>query len=227
MPTPNWGARRTREEWLRVMNNMGAGHGTELEKEQVLGSAWEEILNWKTLGLWNEGDYIVDIGSGNGRLAIPWSEFDVKYLGIEPMQECVDYCKAAFREWPNIRFQHVDLQNDMYNPTGTIQPQTFRFPVGDGEADVLIFGSVYTHLSTLDVADRYVRETWRSLRPGGRAWLSWFRSPPNPLSTDPTRTVYREADILNLIRAFEVVETGGGLQEGFHDQWCMLLRKPA
>ena len=130
MLTPNQRARRTREEWLRVMNGMKAGHGTELEKEQVLGSAWEEVRNWKTLGLWNEGDYIVDIGSGNGRLAIPWSEFDVKYLGIEPMRECVDYCKAAFREWPHIQFQHVDLQNDMYNPRGAVRAETsgFRSP---------------------------------------------------------------------------------------------------
>src|SRR5262245_19091337 len=120
--------KRTREEWIEVMKTGQLGHWGP-DRGADYDSGWDELRIWRDLGLWKDGDRIVEIGSGNGRLAIPLTEFNVQYRGIEPMAECVNYCRQAFKPWSHIRFEHVDLYNDTYNPTGSVRPESFRFPI--------------------------------------------------------------------------------------------------
>jgi SAM-dependent methyltransferase len=217
---------RSRDEWLHLLAGTTEGHLHGEKPEVAYDSAHELVARYGAVGLWGDGDVILDIGSGNGRLAIPLTSRDVQYLGVEPIAACVEFSRRLFAPWPHIRFVHADLRNEAYNPGGSIDPREFVFPAATASVDSIFLSSVFSHLGTLDVCRRYVEECLRVLRPGGRVGCSWFRSPPHALSSDTARSVFREADIVNLLRPFEVLFTEGGHTDAYHDQWAMILRKP-
>lgn len=217
---------RSREEWLQLLATATEGHLQGDKPEVHYDSAFEVIERSGAAGLWRERDTILDIGCGNGRLAIPLTTHDVRYIGVEPIAACVEFCRRVFAPWPNFRFVHVDLKNECYNPDGTIDPLEFVFPVEDRSVDTILFASVFTHLGALEVSKHYIDEALRVLKPGGRIGCSWFRSPPNTVCSDTSRTVFHEGDIINLLKPFRVLHTEGGLTDGYHDQWVMMLQKP-
>jgi ubiquinone/menaquinone biosynthesis C-methylase UbiE len=96
-------------------------------------------------------------------------------------------------------------------------PENIIFP--DGPFDVVITASVYTYLETLEICKRYIEETTRALKPNGNFFSTWFRSPPHELSSHSTKTVLREADIMNLLKDYHIDSTKGGWPEDYHDQW--------
>jgi SAM-dependent methyltransferase len=217
---------RSREEWLQLLATITEGPVPVGKREVAYDIALETIERSGAAGLWREADTILDIGCGNGQLAIPLTTRDVRYIGVEPIAACVEFCRRVFAPWPNFRFVHVDLKNECYNPDGTINPLEFAFPVEDRSVDTILFASVFTHLGTLEVCKRYLDEALRVLKPGGRIGCSWFRSPPNTVCSDTSRTVFLEGDIINLLKPFRVLHTEGGLTDGHHDQWVMMLQKP-
>ena len=222
MATPQ---HRSREEWLEVLRGMTEGHLFG-QPEKTYDSAAAVVKYYFEIGLVHDCAFIVDIGSGNGRLAIPLAERDVRYLGLEPKQACVDFCCRAFEPWPHIQFKYLDLWNPHYNPSGKIDPNKVSFPVADNSVDAVILHSVFTHLGRLETCERYLLETRRMLKPGGKCLCSWFRSPPHKLSDAAARTVFRESDIIELIKPFKAIYTRGGYS-GPNDQWDTLLEKPA
>lgn len=217
---------RSREEWLQLLATMPKGRVPNQSPEVAYDSGLEIIERGGAAGFWHKGDTILDVGCGNGRLAIPFTKRDVRYIGVEPIAACVEFCKRVFAPWPNFRFVHVDLRNEFYNPDGTVDPIEFVFPVEDQSVNIILFSSVFTHIGTLEVCTRYLDETLRVLKPGGRIGCSWFRSPPNAVCSDTSRTVFREGDIINLLKPFSVLHTEGGLTDGYHDQWVMMLQRP-
>lgn len=216
---------RSREEWLRLLGTTTAGHSHGDDPAITYDSAFEIIERSRAAGFWRDGDTILDIGCGNGRLAIPFTTHDVRYIGVDPVIACVEFCNRVFAPWPNFRFVHVDLRNEHYNAVGTVAPIEFIFPVDDRSVEAVLFASVFTHLGTLEVCKHYLAEALRVLKPGGRIGCSWFRSPPNTICRDTSRTVFLESDILNLLKPFRVLATEGGLTDGYNDQWMMLLQK--
>ena len=129
----------------------------------------------------------------------------------------------AFEPWPNFHFHRIDVYNGRYNKTGSIPPERAMMPLEDGSADLVLAVSLFSHLETVPVASRYVREATRILRPGGKFYSSWYRSPPNEPSTDPARTVYREADIINLLGGLCILETFRGTK--LDQQWAIVAQK--
>lgn len=217
---------RSREEWLQLLTTTTEGHSHGDKPEVSYDTAFEIIERAGVAGLWREGDTILDIGCGNGRLAIPFVTHDVRYIGVEPIAACVEFCRHVFAPWPHLKFVYADLKNESYNPNGTIDLLEFAFPVEDRSVDTILFASVFTHLGTLDACKHYVDETLRVLKPGGRIGCSWFRSPPNTVCNDTSRSVFLEGDIINLLKPFHVLHTEGGMTDGYHDQWVMMLQKP-
>lgn len=220
-------AQRSRDEWIALLEAVNPANKIFDPPAGLYDAGHELIARAMRLDVLRDGDRIVEIGSGVGRLVIPLTRLDVRYDGVEPIRASVELCQQLFAPWPHVRFQHAPLYNTEYAPDGTIDPAQWRFPFADGEADLVIFSSVHTHLERLVVSRRYLSEAWRILRPGGRCWTSWFRSPPNEPSASAGRTVFREVDILNLLRPFEFFYSEGGLTTGYHDQWGVVVRKPA
>lgn len=223
---------RTKEEWVQAFR--GAKHGHVLwdghaadptNPELAYSTAHEFVNTASSLGFFKDGNTILDLGCGNGRFGICFAEKPVRYVGVDVVKECIDFCQDVFGEFVNMKFLHLDVWNEVFNPRGKIVPITFKLPFRDECFDDIIVYSVFTHLQTTKVAKHYMKEVWRVLKPGGKFFSSWYRSPPNPESTDVGRTCYKESDILSFLQGFSFEYTYGGHSDMFYDQWALFGTK--
>lgn len=120
---------------------------------------------------------VLDVGCGLGRVAWPLSRvLDDRstYDGFDPGELYVEWCREGLGLDPaRYHFHHFDLFSTMYNPNGTLRAESFRFPWDDGAFTLTIATSLFTHLLA-DGAANYIRETARTLAPGGRLVASFF-----------------------------------------------------
>lgn len=119
---------------------------------------------------------VLDVGSGIGRIAVPLTEYlgeEGSYEGFDVVEVGVRWCeKTITRRFPNFRFKYVDLDNDLYRSGGD-NAAAFRFPYPDGDFDLVILTSVFTHMLPNEVAN-YLGEISRVLKPGGRCFATFF-----------------------------------------------------
>lgn len=120
---------------------------------------------------------LLDVGSGMGRKAIPLTRYlspEGRYYGFDITKSGVDWCTDhVTRRHPNFEFIHVDVQNPHYNPAGGLSAEEFRFPYPDAFFDVVLLGSVFTHMFSSEV-DHYLSEIARVLKSTGRAMVTYF-----------------------------------------------------
>jgi SAM-dependent methyltransferase len=139
------------------------------------GEEFDRVLS--ELGVLSHTDRVLDIGCGAGRIARILArhlEPPASYDGFDVMPEAVAWCQRHYRgAGVPFRFQHADIHNAMYNPTGTGRATEYRFPVADSSCDLVLAISVFTHLLT-DTAEHYIAEAARVLAPGGRLFSTWF-----------------------------------------------------
>jgi SAM-dependent methyltransferase len=137
---------------------------------------------------------VLDIGSGLGRVAWPLAQVldeNSTYDGFDTLALYVDLCGNSLGLDPRrFRFHHFDLQSSLYNPTGKVRSEDFRFPWSDGAFTLAIATSLFTHL-TPEAATHYLREIARTLSSGGRLYATFFvldeqsRSLMSERPTDP------------------------------------------
>lgn len=118
---------------------------------------------------------VLEIGSGNGRIARALTQFIEKgsYTGVEIMPDFVDWCTGAYRNYAQFKFQHIDVHNNFYFPAGRYKASEYTFPFQDEQFDFIFLTSVATHLLKADL-DRYLSEIRRMLKAGGRCLLTFF-----------------------------------------------------
>lgn len=136
----------------------------------------EEFLgHFQELGGLSPTARVLDIGCGLGRMAAPLSGFlsGGSYHGFDVVRPAIESCRRRFAAFPDFHFDHVDVYNGKYNPQGRISPSEFRFPYTDASFDFAFAASVFTHMLPEDI-ERYLRESSRVLRPGGRLLATWF-----------------------------------------------------
>jgi SAM-dependent methyltransferase len=139
-------------------------------------SAKDEVKRLSEIAGLTEGSQILDIGSGQGRLAIGLRAAmpDIRYVGIDIDRRSVSWCQrniAAFNG--NFRFMHIDVANARYNPSGTPFTAPIQLPLADRAFDVIFLYSVFTHMLAPDV-ERYLSEIARLLAPGGKALFTVY-----------------------------------------------------
>jgi SAM-dependent methyltransferase len=120
-------------------------------------------------------DHILDIGSGCGRIAVPFTQYldGGSYRGFDVVAPMVAWCRENISSrFPAFEFEHADLSNTLYSRTGAAAA-AYRFPYDDGAFDVVFATSVFTHLLPTS-ATNYAREIRRVLRRGGRGLLTFF-----------------------------------------------------
>lgn len=121
--------------------------------------------------------YVLDVGSGIGRIAIPLSEYlskEARYEGFDIVKTGIDWCeKNITTSFPNFRFTHIDLENDLYNLSTSKRAKNFNFPYEDNSFDLVILTSVFTHMMPEDI-ENYVYQISRVLRAGGRCIMTFF-----------------------------------------------------
>jgi SAM-dependent methyltransferase len=89
------------------------------------------------------------------------------------VREAVDLCtRRISSRFPGFRFTWVPLHNDLYTAGGA-RAAEFTFPYADADFDFAWATSVFTHMDRDEVA-RYLAETRRVMRPGGRFLATFF-----------------------------------------------------
>ncbi len=119
---------------------------------------------------------VVEIGCGLGRLALGLihERVDVQYWGFDANGRWIAWCKKHIeRTHPSLRFIHIDVANELYNPNGRLIARDFRFPLADGHADIVYMWGVFTNMRLHD-ARIYIAEISRLVRDGGRVFLTAF-----------------------------------------------------
>ncbi|MFO7977234.1 MAG: methyltransferase domain-containing protein, partial [Bacteroidales bacterium] len=110
---------------------------------------------------------VLDIGCGIGRMARPLAGFlneKGAYEGFDIVEEGVRWCSQKYHDFPNFRFRHLPLRNDLYNLSVSEQASRFTFPYEDNSFNLAISISVFTHMQKSEV-NQYLQETARVLKP--------------------------------------------------------------
>jgi SAM-dependent methyltransferase len=135
---------------------------------------WIEIFD-KEVGLRGD-ERVLDIGCGSGRIAAPLTACLVRgsYEGFDIDRRSIRWCEQAISSgYPNFRFQVADVYNTLYNPDGSQAALEYRFPFPDGDFDLALSLSVFTHMTPSETA-HYICEAARVLHPGGRLLATFF-----------------------------------------------------
>jgi ubiquinone/menaquinone biosynthesis C-methylase UbiE len=137
----------------------------------------ESVRRFVELGGLKPDDRVLDIGCGVGRIAIPLMDYlddSARYEGFDVDSEMISWAQSKIsRRRPSFRFQHVDLETDMYNAGGSSSAETFRFPYEDDSFLFAFATSVFTHLYPKETLN-YINEARRVLAPGGSFYSTWF-----------------------------------------------------
>lgn len=143
-------------------------------------------------------DTVLDIGSGNGRMAYPLKDYLTKgkYYGVEIVKQGVDFCARAYADDPHMKFIHADIINDRYNPNGIIAADEYRFPFDEESMDFIFLTSVFTHMLQKDV-EHYMSEIARLLKPGGTCFITVF------LINDESRKLMEEGKGMRSFQFYE------------------------
>lgn len=175
--------------------------------------------------------YLVDVGCGSGRLARPISAYlKGRYLGLDLVPDLVAHARkiAARPDW---RFEVIDH---------------IGIPEADGQADMVCFFSVLTHLLH-EQSYWYLEEARRVLKPGGKVVFSFLEMREQAhmrIFLDTVQVakqqvlaplnVFLDRESIAIWAAdlgFEVVEIRGGgdvvVPAGNLGQALCVLRKPA
>jgi SAM-dependent methyltransferase len=142
----------------------------------AIGEAWAQIA----ASFLPPSPTVLDLGCGCGKMArffvlIP----DLRYLGLDVFQPSIYWCNREFaRHADRFRFEHLDVVSQLYNPGGSTRGAEVRLPVDDASMDMVICGSLFTHLLE-PVFRHYLTEVRRCLAPRGAALISLHMEPAN------------------------------------------------
>jgi SAM-dependent methyltransferase len=128
------------------------------------------------LGGLRPSDDVLEIGSGQGRMAIPLTAvLDERgtYIGFDIVADAVADCQRRITSrFPAFRFRVLPLHNDLYTSDGD-DASAVRFPLDDDSVDLAFATSVFTHMEP-DAIEHYLGEARRVVRPGGRFLATLF-----------------------------------------------------
>ena len=122
-------------------------------------------------------EIMLDVGSGIGRKTLGLTGYfgpTARYEAMELVPAGVKWCSDRYSpQFPNFRFQLIDVRNEHYNPTGRYKPSEFRFPFDDDTFTFVTLGSVFTHMLPNDLS-HYMAEIHRVMARGGRCLITYF-----------------------------------------------------
>ncbi|HEV2710848.1 MAG TPA: class I SAM-dependent methyltransferase [Edaphobacter sp.] len=118
---------------------------------------------------------VLDVGCGIGRMAVPLTGYlRGEYRGFDIVKMGPDWCtKNVTPRFPNFQFNHADIRNSMYNPSGRFEASSYKFPYEDETFDFVFLTSVFTHMMPLDV-ENYLSEISRVMKKGGTCFITMF-----------------------------------------------------
>jgi SAM-dependent methyltransferase len=169
----------------RMMFHIGA---PTVENFLLVGDAWGQLVAREL----EPESHVLDIGCGCGRTARTLLHHPniVEYLGIDVIWPFIAWCERFLTPLTNgrFRFELLDVASAHYNPGGSTPPEQVRFPLADANITLAFAASLFTHLKE-GAAARYLEETRRVLKPGGKLMTSIHvtASPENSYTGNETR----------------------------------------
>jgi SAM-dependent methyltransferase len=125
----------------------------------------------------NTDSSILDIGSGIGRMAVPFTTYLSKkgqYEGFDIVKIGVDWCvQNISSNFPNFNFKLIPLKNDLYLLDSKNIAKDLVFPYNSNSFDFVFLTSVFTHMMPNDV-ENYISEINRVLKPNKKFFATFF-----------------------------------------------------
>jgi ubiquinone/menaquinone biosynthesis C-methylase UbiE len=123
---------------------------------------WEEMSFISDYA--KDGDRVLDLGCGNGRLSELFSEKKIEYYGVDFSEGLIN---IARKRYPKLNFQVADALN---------------LPFPDGFFDKVFSVAVFHHIPSAELRIKFLKEASRALKPGGTLILSvWSFSLPKEI----------------------------------------------
>ena len=144
----------------------------------------EFLRHFVELGGLQPTDHVLDVGSGQGRMALPLTRYldaNSKYVGIEIVRHGVTWCQEKYRRFPNFQFVHADIFNKAFNRDGAKKRSEYQFPFRDASFDFVFLTSVFTHMGPEEM-QHYLAEISRCMRVGGRCLITCFLLNPESMA---------------------------------------------
>ena len=144
-----------------------------------------------SLGLVEPGHVVLDVGCGAGAMVPEFARrigTRGRYVGFDVHAPSIRWCRRRFADDPRLSFEDARVASPYGGPSGPATT-TYRFPVDDGAADLVLAKSVFTHLLPED-AGHYLREIRRVLRPGRTAVVTAFLFDPSGPELDGVRAAF-------------------------------------
>lgn len=120
---------------------------------------------------------LLDVGCGYGRLVYGLEkelEFSGEYYGFDILSKHINWCQKNIQTvMPNYRFQHLDIQNDRYNPNGKYKADAWVFDRLPKGFDFACLFSVFTHMYESEIAN-YLKQIHSVLSDEGRCFATFF-----------------------------------------------------
>lgn len=120
---------------------------------------------------------ILDIGSGIGRMAVPFTNYLSKkgrYEGFDIVKKGVDWCNENISSrFPNFNFKLIPLKNDLYNHSTNDKAADLKFPYEKESFDFVFLTSVFTHMMPEDIGN-YLREIYSVLQSDKICFATFF-----------------------------------------------------
>ncbi len=129
-------------------------------------------------GCVDESSVVLDIGSGCGRIAIPFTFLidSGEYFGVDVWPEGISWCKEKISSiYPNFKFFLQETANNYYyedRDASKVNQFNLEF-CNDSSVDFAFAISLFTHLTKGDCAS-YLREIGRVMKPTGTAFITCF-----------------------------------------------------
>jgi ubiquinone/menaquinone biosynthesis C-methylase UbiE len=150
---------------------------TDLRQDRLyVQSAEREVERLMAVCGLNEGSSLLDIGSGQGRLAIGIQRRlpNIKhYIGVDVHAPSVAWCNRHIGRLSRLRFMHINVHNARYNKKGEPVDSRFHLPFVAASFDIVYLYAVFTNMTAQQVSV-YLGEIARVLKPNGRMFATFY-----------------------------------------------------